>query len=141
MRLTQYSVRCKLCNRDHSALQRLCAKHPEIKESIKEKFSRDENSRAEFTRKARGLVGHDLKALVTTMLQETTSEKNSAKRTRFTEYLDSPDLKRRFIDKPDQLENVKALGVAFVHPDTGAQMYQLTSFTAEHPQHHFGSYD
>ena len=122
-------------------MQRLLSKHPEIRSSLKEKFSRDEESRAEFIRRSRGLVGSDLKAVVQTMLQETASERNSTKRTRFTEYLDSPDLKRRFQDKPDQLENVKALGVAFVHPDTGAQMYQLTSFTAEHPQHHFGSYE
>ena len=32
-------------------------------------------------------------------------------------------------------------GAAFEHPDTGANMYQLTTFTQEHPHHHFGSYD
>ena len=86
-------------------------------------------------------MGADLKALIDTTLKETTSESKSAKRNRHSEFLDSPDLKKRFVDKPDQLENVKARRPAFVHPDTGAQMYQLTSFTAEHPQHHFGSYE
>ena len=79
-------------------------------------------------------MGSDLKAVIDTMLKETTSESKSTKRNRHTEFLDSPDLKKRFVNKPDQLENVKALGVAFVHPDTGAQMYQLTSFTQERPR-------
>ena len=122
-------------------MQRLVSKHPHIRRDLQEKFSRDEESRAEFIRRSRGLMGSDLKAVIDTMLKETTSESKSTKRNKRTEFLDSPDLKKRFVDKPDQLENVKARGVAFVHPDTGAQMYQLTSFTAEHPQHHFGSYE
>ena len=122
-------------------MQRLASNHPEIRRELQEKFSKDEESRAEFIRRSRGLMGNDLKALIETMVKETTSESKATKRSRHTEYLDSPDLKKRFVDKPDQLENVKARGVAFVHPDTGAQMYQLTSFTQEHPRHHLGSYD
>jgi len=122
-------------------MQRLASKQPELRIALQDKFSRDEERRAEFISRSRGLMGSDLKAVIDTMLKETTSESKSTKRNRRTEFLDSPDLKKRFLDKPDQLENVKARGVAFVHPDTGAQMYQLTSFTAEHPQHHFGSYD
>ena len=122
-------------------MQRLTAKHPYIRTDLQEKFSKDEESRAEFISRSRGLIGSDLKAVIDTMLKETTSESKSTKRSKHTEFLDSPDLKKRLIEKPDQLENVKARGPAFVHPDTGAQMYQLTSFTAGHPQHHFGSYD
>ena len=122
-------------------MQRLASKHPEIRRDLQEKFSKDEESPAEFIRRSRGLMGNDLKALIETMVKETTSESKATKRSRHTEYMDSPDLKKRFADKPDQLENVKKRGAAFEHPDTGANMYQLTTFTQEHPHHHFGSYD
>ena len=122
-------------------MQRLAAKHPDLRKDLQEKFNKDEESRAEFIRRSRGLMGNELKALIETMVKETTSECTTTNRKRHTEFLDSPDLRKRLVDKPDQLENVKARGPAFVHPDTGAQMYQLTSFTAEHPQHHFGSYE
>ena len=122
-------------------MQRLAAKHPELRKDLQEKFSKDEESRAEFIRRSRGLMGHDLKALIETMIKETTSECTTTNRKRHTEFLDSPDLRKRFVDKPDQLENVKKRGAAFQHPDTGANMYQLTTFTQEHPHHHFGSYD
>ena len=122
-------------------MQRLAAKHPDLRKDLQEKFNKDEESRAEFIRRSRGLMGNDLKALIETMVKETTSETKATKRSRHTEYLDSPDLKKRFVDKPDQLENVKKRGAAFEHPDTGANMYQLTTFTQEHPHHHFASYD
>ena len=122
-------------------MQRLASKHPELRRDLQEKFSKDEESRAEFIRRSRGLMGNDLKALIETIVKETTSESKATKRSRHTEYLDSPDLKKRFVDKPDQLENVKKHGAAFQHPDTGGNMYQLATFTQEHPHHHFGSYD
>ena len=122
-------------------MQRLAAKHPELRKDLQEKFSKYEEGRAEFIRRSRGLMGNELKALIETMLKETTSECTTTNRKRHTEFLDSPDLRKRFVDKPDQLENVKKRGTAFEHPDTGANMYQLTTFTQEHPHHHFGSYD
>ena len=122
-------------------MQRLAAKHPDLRKDLQEKFNKDEESRAEFIRRSRGLMGNDLKALIETMVKETTSETKATKRSRHTEYLESPDLKKRLMDKPDQLENVKKRGAAFQHPDTGGNMYQLTTFTQEHPHHHFGSYD
>ena len=122
-------------------MQRLAAKHPDLRKDLQEKFNKDEESRAEFIRRSRGLMGNDLKALIETMVKETTSECTTTNRKRHTEFLDSPDLRKRFVDKPDQLENVKKRDAAFQHPDTGGNMYQLTTFTQEHPHHHFGSYD
>ena len=122
-------------------MQRLASKHPEIRRELQEKCSKDEESRAEFIRRSRGLMGNDLKALIETMVKETTSECTTTNRKRHTDFLDSPDLRNRFVNKPDQLENVKKRGAAFQHPDTGANMYQLTTFTQEHTHHHFGSYD
>ena len=87
-------------------MQRLAVKHPYIRTDLQEKFSKDEESRAEFIRRSRGLIGSDLKAMIDTVLNETTSESKSTKRNRRTEFLDSPDLKKRLVDKPDQLENV-----------------------------------
>ena len=85
-------------------------------------------------------MGKDLKALVETMLEEKASETKPCKRKRLTEYLDSVDLKKRFVDKPDQLEKVMAEGHAFTHPDSGAELYAVTTFTVEHPHLHFAMY-
>ena len=131
--MSNYSVKCKMCNKDHSALMRLFSKEPSLRTSLNEKFNKDEESRANFISRSRGLLGNDLKALVHTMVKETTSECTLTKRQRKVEYLDEPDLKRRFHDRPDQLEKLMSKGPSFEHPETGADMYQLTSFSAEHP--------
>ena len=52
------------------------------------------------------------------MVCEKTSEVKLATRKRTTEYLDSVDLKKRFVDNPDKFEKVMAEGSAFNHPDT-----------------------
>ena len=104
-----------------------------MRDSLNEKFNKDEESRANFISRSRGLLGNDLKALIETIVKETTSECKTTKRQRKVEYLDEPDLKRRFEDRPEQLEKLLSKGPVFEHPETGADMYQLTSFTAEHP--------
>ena len=131
--MSNYSVICKSCNKDHSALMRQFAKEPTLRQSLNEKFNKDRESRAEFISRSRGLLGNALKALVHTMVKETTSECTTTKRQRKVEYLDEPDLKRRFEDRPEQLEKLLSKGPVFDHPETGAGLYQLTSFTAEHP--------
>ena len=131
--MSTYSVKCKSCNKDHSALMRLFSKEPTLRESLNDKFNKDEESKANFISRSRGLLGNDLRALVHTMVKETTSECTTTKRQRKVEYLDEPDLKRRFQDRPDQLEKLMSKGPSFEHPETGADMYQLTSFSAEHP--------
>ena len=133
IRASKYSVRCTMCNKDHSALQRLFSKDPSLRVSLNEKFNKDEESRANFISRSRGLLGNDLKALVQTIVSEKTSEQTSTKRQRHVEYLDEPDLKKRFVDRPEQLEKLMSKGPVFEHPETGANMYQLTSFSAEHP--------
>ena len=122
-----------MCNKDHSALMRLFSKDPSLRVSLNEKFNKDEESRANFISRSRGLLGNDLKALIETMVKETTSECKTTKRQRKVEYLVEPDLKRRFEDRPEQLEKLLSKGPVFEHPETGANMYQLTSFSAEHP--------
>ena len=131
--MSNYSVKCKMCNKDHSALQRLFSKDPGLRVSLNDKFNKDEESRANFISRSRGLLGNDLKALVQTMVSERTSEQTSTKRQRHVEYLDEQDLKKRFVDRPEQLEKLMSKGPSFEHPETGATLYQFTSFSAEHP--------
>ena len=131
--MSNYSVKCKSCNKDHSALMRLFAKEPTLRQSLNEKFSKDAESRAEFQSRSRGMLGNDLKALIETIVKETTSECHTTNRKRKTEFLDEQDLKRRFEDRPEQLETLLSKGSSFNHPETGAPLYQFTSFTAEHP--------
>ena len=141
-RHTKYSVRCKQCNKDNAALQRLFQKCPPIRKELHDKFSTDEESRSEFIRRSRGLLGKDLKALVETMLQEKTSETKACKRKKLTEFLDEAELKKRFVHKPpEQLEKVLAECYAFTHPDSGADLYALSTFVVEHPHLHFAMYD
>ena len=101
--------------------------------SLNDKFNKDEESRANFISRSRGLLGNDLKALVQTMVSERTSEQTSTKRQRHVEYLDEQDLKKHFVDRPEQLEKLMAKCPSFEHPETGATLYQFTSFSAEHP--------
>ena len=122
-----------MCNNSHSTLQRLLKNDPELRQSFKDKFAQDEESRANFIKRSRGLMGSDLKALLQTMVRETTAEIKIVKRSRHVDFLDEQDLKKRFVDRPEALANVMASGNSFIHPETGATMYQLTSFTAEHP--------
>ena len=77
-------------------------------------------------------MGHDLKALVQTMIKETTSQSTTFKRKQHVEYLDEADLKKRLVDKPDQLQRIIDNGALFEHPETGAQMYTLRTFTQDH---------
>ena len=71
------------------------------------------------------------------MLCEKTAEIKSSTRKRHTEYLDEVDLKRRFVDKPDECAKLMAAGYTFLHPDTGAELYALTTFALEHPPSSF----
>ena len=86
-------------------------------------------------------MGKDLKAVVMTTLQEKTSETKSCTRKRHIDYVDEVELKKRFVDKPDQLEKVLAECYAFTHPDSGAELYAVSTFTVEHPHLHFAMYD
>ena len=77
-------------------------------------------------------MGHDLKALVQTMIKETTSQSTTFKRKQHVEYLDEADLKKRLVDKPDQVQRIMDNGGIFEHPETGAMLYSLRTFTQEH---------
>ena len=134
-RLSTYSVRCKPCNRQHSALQRLWGKEPFLRDSFLARVQNDEHARAAFITRSRNIVGKELKALVETAVKETITERKSTKRRTAIEFVDSPDLKKRYHDKPEQLEYIRARGEAFTHPHTNARMYGVTTYTQE--QHHF----
>ena len=77
-------------------------------------------------------MGHDLKALVQTMIKEKTSQSTTFKRKQHVEYLDEADLKKRLVDKPDQVQRIMDNGGIFEHPETGAMLYSLRTFTQEH---------
>ena len=128
-RLNDVCVRCKPCNKSHSALQRLFAKEPSLREEFKEKFQAADGSRTAFMLRARGLPGDEVKALVRTVLTETTTQTNSLKRKQHVEYLDEADLKKRLVHKPDQVQRILEKGPLFEHPETGAQMYTFRTFT------------
>ena len=64
------------------------------------------------------------------MTEKTTRRKGSARRTH-TDIVDSPELKKRSVDKPDQFKPMLDNGHEFDHPDTGARMYYLITFTQD----------
>ena len=64
------------------------------------------------------------------MTEKTTRRKGSARRTH-TDIVDSPELKKKLVDKPDQFKRMLDNGHEFEHPDTGARMYYLTTFTQD----------
>ena len=133
-------MRCKPCNKSHSALQRLYAKEPNLRLDLKEKFSQDDASRAAFISRSRGLMGCELKSLIQTVLTEKTTECNTFKRKAHVEYLDEADLKKRLVDKPDQVQRIIDKGPSFEHPETGAHMYTPRTFTQDHTHCYYAMY-
>ena len=107
-------------------------KDPSLRQELKEKFNAGDGSRSAFMLRARGVVGDEFKALVRTVLTETTTQTNTLKRKEHTEYLDEVDLKKRLVDKPDQAQRIIDKGPEFEHPETGALMYTFRTFTQEH---------
>ena len=85
-------------------------------------------------------MGHDLKALVQTMIKETTSQSTTFKRKQHVEYLDEADLKKRLVDKPDQVQRIIDKGPIFEHPETGASMYTFRTFTQDHTHCYYAMY-
>jgi hypothetical protein len=121
-------------------MQRVFAKDPNLRLELKEKFKQDDASRAAFILRSRGLVGEELKSLVKTVLTESTTETNTLKRKEHVEYLDEVDLKKRLVDKPDQVQRIIDNGPSFEHPETKAQMYTLRTFTQEHTHSYVAMY-
>ena len=62
------SVRCKPCNKAHSALQRIFTKEPNLRLELKENFKNNETCRSVSMKRARGLMGDELHSLVRTQL-------------------------------------------------------------------------
>ena len=107
------------------------AKEPATRVKLYEKFSNDAESRKAFICRSRVLVGEDLKCFVDNIMTEkTTRRKGSARRTH-TDIVDSPELKKRSVDKPDQFKRMLDNGHEFDHPDTGARMYYLITFAQD----------
>ena len=67
-RLNARSVRCKPCNKAHSALQRMFAKDPKLGMELKENFKNNSTHRTIFMKNARGLMGDELHSLLRTQL-------------------------------------------------------------------------
>ena len=67
-RLNMRSVRCKPCNKAHSALQRIFAKDPNLRIELKENFKNNSTCRSVFMKKARGLMGHERHSLLRTQM-------------------------------------------------------------------------
>ena len=102
---------------------------PTLRQEFKEKFQAADGSRTAVVLRARGLLGDEVKALVRTVLTETTTQTNSLKRKQQVEYLDEADLKKRLAHKPEQVQRIIDKGPLFEHPETGAQMYTFRTFT------------
>ena len=116
------------------------AKEPTLREEFKEKFQNADGSRTAFMIRARGLAGDEFKALVRTVLTETTTQTSTLKRKQHVEYLDEADLKKRLVDKPDQAQRIVDKGHMFEHPETGAKLYSFRTFTQEHTHCHLAMY-
>ena len=78
-RLNTCSVRCKPCNKAHSALQRIFAKDPNLGMELKENFKNNNTYRTVFMKNARGLMGDELHSLLRTELMKNKKKKASNK--------------------------------------------------------------
>ena len=78
-RLNARSVRCKPCNKAHSALQRIFTKDPNLRIELKENFKNNSTCRSVCMKKARGLMGDELHSLLRTELTKNKKKKASNK--------------------------------------------------------------
>ena len=78
-------------------------------------------------------MGEELKSLVKTVLTERTTETNTLKRKEHVEYLDEVDLKKRLVDKPDQVQRIIDNGPSFEHPETSSDVHLAYIHTGTHP--------
>ena len=85
-------------------------------------------------------MGSELKSLIQTVLTEKTTECNTFKRKEHVEYLDEADLKKRLVDKPDQVQRIIDKGPLFEHPETGASTYTFRTFTEDHTHCYYAMY-
>ena len=115
-------------------------KDPSLRQELKDKFQANDGSRSAFMLRARGICGDEFKALVRTVLTETTTQTSTLKRKQHVEYLDEADLKKRLVDKPEQVQRILEKGHLFEHPETGAKMYSFRTFTQEHTHCHLAMY-
>ena len=74
-RLNARSVRCKPCNKAHSALQRMFAKDPKLGMELKENFKTNSTHRTILMKNARGLMGDELHSLLRTELTKNKKKK------------------------------------------------------------------
>ena len=104
------SVRCKPCNKAHSALQRILSKEPTLRLELKENFKNNEKGRSVFMKRARGLMGDDLHSLVRSHLtkKKTASKKINLKKCIMHALRDLPHmLNRSSFNQEKTAANVK----------------------------------
>ena len=101
------SVRCKPCNKAHSALQRIFSKEPTLRLELKENFKNNEKGRSVFMKRARGLMGDDLHSLVRSHL---TKKKKASKKINLKKCIMEAlrDLPHMFNGRPSNQNNTTA---------------------------------
>ena len=75
--------------------------------------------------RARGLMGDEMKAMVKTVLTESTTQTNTLKRKQHVEYLDEADLKKRLVDKPDQVQRIIDSGAAMAKLNEARNQFKV----------------
>ena len=128
-RLNMRSVRCKPCNKAHSALQRIFAKDPNLRLELKENFKNNETCRSVFMKRARGLMGDELHCLVRTQLTKKKKKKASKK----------INLKKCIMEALRDLPHMFN-GSSFNQEKTTANMKRVCTFPHEDNLGHVGLY-
>ena len=131
---------CTECTRRkkrfHDALQTL---QPEAQDRFKA-LTREE--RATWKLENRDSIGQDLAASLKLLLHTKSSTYSDSKLKAVGDYVDEDDLKQRYKDKPEQLQNILANAETFYHPTRKVTLYLDAQFSkqAEKGESHSQSY-
>ena len=126
-RLNTRSVRCKTCNKAHSALQRIFAKDPNLRIELKENFKNNSTYRSVFMKKARGLMGDELHSLLRTQLTKKKKASNKI------------NLKKCIMDALRDLPHMLNIS-SFNQEKTAANVTRVCTLTHEENLDHVGLY-
>ena len=125
--------KCKRCKHDEYELTKCLKTLPEA--VVATWREQGKTQKAEFRQEMANAGWENMKHKLLQIHAEKTNTYSRASTMKSSaRYLDSPDLKEKYKDKPDQLESVKANAETFWHPVRKVKLYNDVEFSADHTE-------
>ena len=127
--------RCKDCGRVDVRVCRLIQLYgDQFATAWKTCLSENMLDKAEFSRAAQEVYGHDLAKLMVEKIEQTIKYETYASFTGSGEFMDLHDLEEKCKNNPDRLAGIKANGKTMTCPSSGVTLYEFLTFSTESQQ-------